>query len=97
MDFATIRRVWLPLIIASVATGYIFKTAPGPHDWMRWLGLVLALIGIAEADAVALGAEFKQEAIFAFNRANRRVVSCTDTRVETTGWSSEPDPGSIPG
>jgi protein-S-isoprenylcysteine O-methyltransferase Ste14 len=47
MDFATIRRVWLPLIIASVATGYIFKTAPGPHDWMRWLGLVLALIGIA--------------------------------------------------
>jgi protein-S-isoprenylcysteine O-methyltransferase Ste14 len=47
MDFATIRRVWLPLIIASAATGYIFKTAPGPHDWMRWLGLVLALIGIA--------------------------------------------------
>jgi protein-S-isoprenylcysteine O-methyltransferase Ste14 len=47
MDFATIRRVWLPLIIGSVATGYIFKTAPGPHDWMRWLGLVLALIGIA--------------------------------------------------
>ena len=42
MDFATIRRVWLPLIIAVVATGYIFKDAPGPHDWMRWLGLVLA-------------------------------------------------------
>src|SRR5580704_9076173 len=47
MDFATIRRVWLPLIIAVVATGYIFKDAPGPHDWMRSLGLVLALIGIA--------------------------------------------------
>jgi hypothetical protein len=57
----------------------------------------VALIGIAEADAVALGAEFKQDAIFAFNRAYRRVVSCTDARVETTGWSSEPDPGSIPG
>jgi hypothetical protein len=57
----------------------------------------VALIGIAEAVAVALGAELKQDAIFAFNPAYRRVVSCTDTRVETTGWSSEPDPGSIPG
>ena len=57
----------------------------------------VALIGIAEADAVALGAEFEQDAIFAFNPANRRVVSCTDARVETTGWSAEPDPGSVPG
>ena len=57
----------------------------------------VALVGIAEADAIALGAEFKQDAIFVFSTANRRVVSCTDGRVETTGWSSEPDPGSVPG
>jgi Protein of unknown function (DUF3293) len=57
----------------------------------------VALIGIAEADAIALGAEFKQDAIFVFSRANRRIVSCTDTRVETTGWSCEPDAWSTPG
>jgi hypothetical protein len=57
----------------------------------------VALLGVAEADAVALGAEFKQDAIFAFSTVNRRVVSCTDGRVETTGWTSEPDPGSAPG
>jgi Protein of unknown function (DUF3293) len=57
----------------------------------------VALIGIAEADAIALGAEFKQDTIFAFSTANRRIVSCTDARVETTGWSIEPDAGSAPG
>jgi hypothetical protein len=57
----------------------------------------VALLGVAEADAVALGAEFKQDAIFVFSTVNRRVVSCTDGRVETTGWTSEPDPGSAPG
>jgi hypothetical protein len=57
----------------------------------------VALVGVAEAAAIALGAEFGQDAIFVFSTANRRVVSCTDARVETTGWSSEPDPGSTPG
>ena len=38
----------------------------------------VALIGIAEADAIALGAEFRQDAIFVFSTANRRIVSCTD-------------------
>jgi hypothetical protein len=57
----------------------------------------VALIGVAEAEAIALGAEFKQDAIFVFSTANRRVVSCAGTWVETTGWSSEPDPGSAPG
>jgi len=57
----------------------------------------VALIGIAEADAIALGAEFRQDAIFVFSTAYRRVVSCTDARVETTGWSCEPDARSTPG
>jgi hypothetical protein len=50
----------------------------------------VALVGGAEADAVALGAEFKQEAIFVFTRTDRRIVSCADLRFETTGWSSSP-------
>jgi Protein of unknown function (DUF3293) len=57
----------------------------------------VALIGVPQAEAIALGAEFRQDAIFVFSTANRRVVSCTDWRAETTGWTSEPDPGSTPG
>jgi Protein of unknown function (DUF3293) len=49
----------------------------------------VALIGIPEAAAVALGAEFKQDAIFVFTPADRRIVSCTDDRVATTGWTIE--------
>jgi protein-S-isoprenylcysteine O-methyltransferase Ste14 len=47
MDFATIRRVWLPLAFALLAISYMYRVAPGPHDWARLLGLVLALIGLA--------------------------------------------------
>ncbi|HEY5400828.1 MAG TPA: DUF3293 domain-containing protein [Trebonia sp.] len=57
----------------------------------------VALIGVAEADAIALGAQFRQDAIFVFSIADRRIVSCTDTWVETTGWTIEPDAGSGPG
>ena len=49
-----------------------------------------AVIGMDEADAVALGAEFGQDAIFVLTPADRRVIGCTDKRVVATGWSSEP-------
>ncbi|HEX4291867.1 MAG TPA: DUF3293 domain-containing protein [Trebonia sp.] len=79
------------------ARGLTWWAADGGDPTWTHIEAGVALIGIAEADAVALGAEFKQDAIFAFNPATRRIVSCTDTRVETTGWTSEPDPGSVPG
>lgn len=52
VDFATIKRVWLPLALGLYALGYVYiRTAPGPHagsrGWMRMVGLVLALIGLA--------------------------------------------------
>ena len=47
MDFATIRRVWMPLAFALLAIGYMYRVAPGLHDWARLLGLFLALIGLA--------------------------------------------------
>jgi Protein of unknown function (DUF3293) len=50
-----------------------------------------AVIGMDEADALALGAEFGQDAIFVLTTAERRVVGCTGKRVITTGWSTEPD------
>ena len=79
------------------ARGLTWWPADGGDPYWTHVEAGVALVGIAEADAIALGAEFKQEAIFAFSTANRRVVSCTDARVETTGWSIEPDRGSAPG
>jgi hypothetical protein len=79
------------------ARGLTWWPADGGDPSWTHVEAGVALVGIAEADAIALGAEFKQDAIFAFSTANRRVISCTDARVETTGWSAEPDPGSAPG
>jgi Protein of unknown function (DUF3293) len=52
-----------------------------------------AMIGIDEAHAITLGAEFGQDAIFVLTPVDRQVVGCTDKRVVATGWSTEPDPG----
>jgi protein-S-isoprenylcysteine O-methyltransferase Ste14 len=45
MDWETIRRVWLPLPFGLLALGVLFEKAP--HDGLRWLGLCLALVGLA--------------------------------------------------
>jgi len=50
-----------------------------------------ALTGIDQADVIALGAEFGQEAIFVLTPAGRQVVACADERVAATGWASEPE------
>lgn len=52
-----------------------------------------AMIGMDEADAIALGAEFGQDAIFVLTPVERQVVACTHKRVVATGWSTEPDAG----
>ena len=49
----------------------------------------VAVLGMDEADALALGAEFGQDAIFVLTPADRRVVGCVDRRVTATGWCSE--------
>jgi hypothetical protein len=50
-----------------------------------------AVIGIDEADAIALGAQFGQDAIFVLTPADRRVVGCDRQRVVASGWSIEPE------
>ncbi|MGB6386699.1 MAG: isoprenylcysteine carboxylmethyltransferase family protein [Terriglobales bacterium] len=47
MDFATIKRVWLPLAIGLFGIIEIFRAHLGPYDQARWLGLGLSLIGLA--------------------------------------------------
>jgi hypothetical protein len=49
----------------------------------------VAVLGMDEADALVLGAEFGQDAIFVLTPADRRVVGCVDRRVTATGWCSE--------
>jgi Protein of unknown function (DUF3293) len=64
--------------------------AGGDPSWTH-LEPGAAVIGMDEAGAVALGARFGQEAIFALTPADRRVIGCADQRVAATGWSIEPD------
>jgi len=65
-----------------------WPAAGGDPSWTH-VEASVALVGVREPDAIALGAAFGQEAIFIFTRADRRIASCTDDgRVETTGWTS---------
>ena len=47
MDRGTWFRVWLPLVIGLWALITIFRSKLGPHDSLRWLGLVVALLGFS--------------------------------------------------
>lgn len=47
MDFATIKRVWLPLGVGLFGISEIFRAHLGPYDQARWLGLGISLIGLA--------------------------------------------------
>jgi protein-S-isoprenylcysteine O-methyltransferase Ste14 len=46
MDRRTIWRVWLPLIAELWVLDWIFQFGPGPHGPLRWIGLLLGLIGL---------------------------------------------------
>ena len=63
-----------------------WPAAGGDPSWTH-IAASAAVIGMDEADAIALGAEFGQDAIFVLTPADRRVVSCADGRVAATGWS----------
>ena len=45
MDRGSIVRVWLPLAVGLVGIVALFKS--GPHGPARWIGLALALFGLA--------------------------------------------------
>ena len=47
MDRGTIWRVWAPLALGTWAVTVIFLKGPGPHGTARWVGLVLAAIGLS--------------------------------------------------
>jgi protein-S-isoprenylcysteine O-methyltransferase Ste14 len=47
MDRGTIWRVWTPLVLGVWAVATVFMRGPGPHGTARWIGLVLAAIGLS--------------------------------------------------
>jgi hypothetical protein len=67
-----------------------WPAAGGDPSW-RHVEDSAAVIGMGQADAIALAARFGQEAIFVLTPADRQVVGCTQRRVVTTGWSIEPE------
>lgn len=46
MDRGSVLRVWLPLLLGLWGLSFVFESGPGPHDWVRTIGLVLGLIGL---------------------------------------------------
>jgi len=46
MDRGTILRVWLPLVAGLTVFALVFRSPMGPHDTLRWIGFLLALIGL---------------------------------------------------
>jgi hypothetical protein len=67
-----------------------WPAAGGDPSW-RHVESSAAVIGMAEADAIALGAQFGQDAIFVLTRAERLVVGCAEERIVATGWAVEPE------
>jgi hypothetical protein len=73
-----------------------WPAAGGDSSWTH-VEESAAVVGMDEADAIALGARFGQDAIFVLTPEDRRVAGCAERRVVATGWSIEPeaDPAGI--
>ena len=63
-----------------------WPAAGGDPSWTH-VEASAAVIGMSEADAIALGAQFGQDAIFVLTPASRRIVGCLSARELSTGWS----------
>jgi hypothetical protein len=62
-----------------------WPAAGGDPSWTH-VEASAAVVGLTEADALELGAQFGQEAIFVLTPYSRQVVGCADRRVTATGW-----------
>jgi len=50
----------------------------------------VAIPGLAQPDALALGAAFGQEAVFMLSQTGLKVIDCATGRMSMTGWHIEP-------
>jgi len=47
VDRGSILCVWLPLALGLYALCFVFVHGSGPRDAVRWIGLMLSLVGLA--------------------------------------------------
>jgi hypothetical protein len=66
--------------------GVPFWPAAGASPDWRHVEPSVAVPGLAEPDALALGARYGQEAIFMLTPVSRKVIDCTTGRRTMTGW-----------
>ena len=66
--------------------GVPFWPAAGADPDWRHVEPSVAVLGMTEADALALGARYGQEAIFVLTPASRKVIDCATGRRAMTGW-----------
>jgi hypothetical protein len=53
----------------------------------------VAIPGLSQQEALRLGADFGQEAVFMLSPAGLKVIDCATGRMSMTGWHIEPDSG----
>lgn len=66
-----------------------YAAAGGDRAWEH-VEPSLAVVGLDREQACALGCEFGQDAIFEWSRTGLAVLSCTEARVNYTGWAISP-------
>lgn len=67
-----------------------WPAAGADPDWSH-VEASVAIPGLSEADALALGADFGQEAVFLLTPGSRKVIACATGRRSVTGWSVVPE------
>ena len=72
--------------------GLTWWPAAGGNPSWKHVEASAAVVGIDAADAIALGTQFGQDAIFALSPRYRQILGCAGRRVTSTGWSIEPEP-----
>lgn len=73
------------------ARGLDWWPAAGADPQWAHVEASVAVPGMSEADALALGAEFGQDAIFLLTPGSRKVIACATGRRSVTGWSIVPE------
>ena len=71
--------------------GLAWWPAAGADPQWSHVEASVAVPGMSEADALALGAEFGQEAVFLLTPVSRKVIACATGRRSVTGWSVVPE------
>ena len=72
--------------------GATYLAAAGGNPEWTHVEPSLAVIGMSEEDARALGREFGQDAIFGWSPTTLTVLSCDTDKVHMTGWDVLGDP-----